>query len=498
MKAIRTMNPLISHGKRHLRHTSLALASALLVACGSGGGGADAPEAVVTAVADTQLLEGNAGTTTQLEFVITLNKPVVKSLGVDFRTDSTAKVGVTPISTGSATGGSACTVAGTDFVAVTSGRVTIPAGSAAGKLTVTVCGDDKFEPNETLKVVWTSAGAAGGSAVATIVNDDAGGLNGTGATSLLGRVAAFGRDANPLTNSDTDGPLGFAFVKKTGCTDDKVTGLTWQRPDPMATGNYASLDAYVASVNSAAPCTRTDWRVPTVDELLSLMNASSTNGNAPNADRTGAVDAMTDKYWTSESVATASSNAWTVDAANGGAVSFVIKTDPHKVRLVRGGSNALVCNNSDSRFTNFLDGTVEDTKTGLMWKQCPEGGSGLTCGSTASSFASEAAIVAQLYAANANASASGLGYTDWRIPTRNELASLVGRACTGNRNLAAPASIFPYNGGVLNLNFVTATLDANALVAPNQRVWSINFPEGGLGQTLITTPMHLRLVRAGQ
>ena len=475
----------------------LSLCSAILLgACGGGGGGGGPtvlePEAVVKSVAVAQVFEGAAGSTTQMNFLVTLDKPVLRGLVVDYHTESTAKVGFA--STGSAAVGASCSTPGADLINITAATISIPVGFNTGVLSVTICGDNVFEPNETFKMVWASPGTAGGSAMGTILNDDAGGVGGTGATTLLGGITAFGRDTNTATNSNDDGPLGFSFSNRLhnfACTQDFVSGLTWQSPLPTASVNYAGLSAMVAAVNAQAPCGFNDWRVPTANELLSLMNAASTTGTAPNADRTGAVDAMAGRYWSSESVATASSNAWYLDASNAGATSFAAKTDSNQVRLVRGMATSAVCDNSDKRFTSFADGTLEDTAKGLMWKPCPEGSSGNACtAGSAGAFTTPAQMVAQMNAANALGSTSGLGYTDWRIPTRNELASLLARNCTGN--LAAPASIIPLNGP---LNFASATLDADA---PATRLWSVNFQDGSLGQTAISTPMHLRLVRAGQ
>ncbi len=468
----------------------------LLGACGGGGGGGGStvvvPEALVSSVTAAQVFEGAAGSTTQMDFLVTLDKPVLRSLVVDYHTESTAKVGFA--STGSAIGGTSCSTPGTNFINITAAKISIPVGFNTGILSVTICGNNVFEPNETFKMVWAATGTAGGSAIGTILNDDAGGVGGTGATALLGGITAFGRDTNAATNSNDDGALGFSFSNRLhnlACTQDFVSGLTWQSPLPTASVNYAGLGAIVAAVNTQAPCGFSDWRLPTANELLSLMNAASTTGTAPNADRTGAVDAMAGRYWSSESVATASSNAWYLDASNAGATSFAAKTDSNQVRLVRGAATSAVCDNSDKRFKSFADGTIEDTIKGLMWKSCPEGNSGNACATgSAAAFTTAAQMVAQMNAANALGSTTGLGYTDWRIPTRNELASLLARSCTGN--LAAPASIIPLNGP---LSFASATLDADA---PAARLWSVNFQDGSLGQTAISTPMHLRLVRAGQ
>ena len=472
------------------------LTAALLSACGSGGGGgAPVPEAVVKTVGNAQVAEGNAGTTV-LEFPVTLDKPVVTALDVVFNTASTAKAGVD--STGSATGGASC-AAGVDFISAVNSRLSLPVGASTGKLTVVLCADTTFEPTETLKVNWTSAGSAGGSVIGTIVNDDMGGLNGGGAVSGLNGLPAFGRDTNALTNSAADGALGFAFEKKESamawnCTYDQVTGLTWQRLDAAGGRNksFASLSAYVTSVNAAQPCGHADWRVPTVNELVSLMDSSQPASVSPNADRDGTADAMTGQYWSSEANASASNNAWLVDTDNGGAVSFDAKTNLKNVRLVQGTANPAVCSNASGQYRDFGDGTVGDSKTGLMWKQCAEGLSGSSC-STGAAMAvdSIAAIVSRVNAVNADASTSGagLGYSDWRVPNRGELASLVNRSCTASP--AIVTSVFPATGTV---SYFSATNDANDI----SRLWYVDFTDGSIAPGRPAISKLLRLVRAGQ
>ena len=480
---------------RALSWQSAVLASGVaLGACGGGGGSAPAPEpieAVVQTVADGQTLEGQPGQTgkTLVEFVVTLDKPVERGVVVSINTGSTAKSGVA--STGSATGG-VCSTSGVDYVAATNTQITIPPGLRTYSLTVEVCPDAVFEPNETFKLTWVSAGAAGGTVTGTIVNDDVGGLNGTGTTAGLGGLPAFGRDANVLTNNAADGALGYSFDKSGACVVDKVTGLTWQKLPPQSKA-YADLAASVTSLNGIGSCGYNDWRLPTANELLGLMNASQTTGNPLNADYLGtSADVMTGKFWTSEERSTPGSvDAWHVDASNGGAVSYSAKTSVQNVRLVRGSSNYMACDNADARFVDFGDATVEDKVTKLMWKKCPEGYSDSACTvGPVLNFSSASQVVDRLNAVNAAPAGVGLGYSDWRVPTRNELASLVKRSCTTNP--AVVPSVFP---GSASLNLVTATMDADASTS---RVWSVNFAEGSIGQTLLTGPMNLRLVRAGQ
>ena len=457
-------------------------ASFALAACGGGGGGVPlVPEAVVTSVASAQVLEGDAQASL-LEFEVTLNKPVERGLLVAYSTSSVDKP------TGYAKGGDACD-AGVDFIALSNKAVTIAPGSSTGKLTVTVCADGQFEPNESLKLSWSSEGAAGGSADGSIINDDVGGVNGTGSTALLAGLTAFGRDTRPLTNDPADGALGFSFDKSGACAVDKVTGLSWQTL-PAQNKVYADLAAYVAEVNGSTLCGRGDWRLPTANELLNLMDISKTTGNVANADYLGvAADAMAGQFWSSEERAVIGAvDAWMVDADSNGVVSFGSKLTLRNVRLVRGGQPAhTACDNSDNRFTDHLDGTVSDTRTGLMWKSCPEGYTGNTCTTgTVLPFGSVAPVVTQLGKAN---SAADKGYADWRVPTRNELASLVNRACQN----PAISRVFP---ATESLSFITSNPSVNN---PATQVWSVNFTDGNVGLGFLPgANYHLRLVRAGQ
>jgi hypothetical protein len=339
----------------------------------------------------------------------------------------------------------------------------------------------------------------------TIINDDAGGLNSTGASSLLGGLSAFGRDVNTLTQDNGDGALGFSFasVNSGACIQDKVTGLIWQKNWPITGIVYSGADALVDNANSTFLCGKTDWRVPTSNELLSLMNFSVPVNNPINADALNSLlsgDWMTGEFWTSETMATATDNAWVVSPGQGGVVSFLAKTASTPfVRLVSGAKTASTCVDSADRFivsrnsTGTPDSTVYDSKSGLMWKQCTEGSEGAQCNLTSTvpfdTSRSEAAtyIFNWLKNVNANPATLGAGFSDWRLPSVKELASLVNRCSTSSR---IDPTFFPNS---MSVSYVTATKNVND---PSQ-FWFVNFFDGTIAVGSATNK-YIRLVRAGQ
>ena len=73
-------------------------------------------------------------------------------------------------------------------------------------------------------------------------------------------------------------------------------------------------------------------------------------------------------------------------------------------------------------YVDHGNGTVTDTRTGLMWKQCLEGQSGADCEGTVGKFNWDTAMkIPQTL----NQRGGFAGYNDWRIPTRDELEGLV-------------------------------------------------------------------------
>lgn len=89
-------------------------------------------------------------------------------------------------------------------------------------------------------------------------------------------------------------------------------------------------------------------------------------------------------------------------------------------------TDSIPASTPDSQLTDNGDGTVTDSKTGLMWKQCLEGLSGSDCATgSASTFTWQEALQ-QPGVVNATGFA---GHTDWRLPNIRELRSIVEEQC---------------------------------------------------------------------
>jgi hypothetical protein len=193
-----------------------------------------------------------------------------------------------------------------------------------------------------------------------------------GAMYKLGGSTRPGADYTKIANDGSDLPADAALGSGTGnwaCTRDNVTGLTWevkvnQTANPRHQGHtYRWYDtdanvnggnsgyigdgfncnntltrcnttAFRDAVNAAGLCGANDWRLPTTDELQSLVHYGRSSGaridtawfpNSPAAD-----------FWSGQNYAPNALTAWRVSFAEG-LVSTNTKDNLRRVRLVRGG-----------------------------------------------------------------------------------------------------------------------------------------------------------------
>ncbi len=137
-----------------------------------------------------------------------------------------------------------------------------------------------------------------------------------------------------------------------------------------------------------------------------------------------------------------------------------------------------------SDFVDHGDGTVTHTPTGLMWKQCNEGLSGPGCAAgTVTKLHWDTALIA---ARNSNFA----GYGDWRLPSKQELESLVDDTCSSP---AINDAVFPNTASTETWTSTTQYLGATA-------AWTVDFSIGSNGSAgkYGSSYVAVRQVRGGQ
>lgn len=238
-----------------------------------------------------------------------------------------------------------------------------------------------------------------------------------------------------------------------GTVTDLATGLMWQKsPDTNGDGviNYAdkmyfdNAQTYAAAFNLAG---YTDWRLPTIKELYSLIMFNGAEAN-PGATSTAGLVPFIDTKHFNFAYGDLSAGERIIDAQFATSTIYVsttmkgdrtmfgvnfadgrIKGYPadqsigkkYYVLYVRGNTNYGI-----NHFVDNGDGTITDKATGLMWMKNDNG----------------AAVSWQ----NALSYAEGLqyaGYSDWRLPNAKELQSIVDYTrSTATTNSAAIDPLF--------------------------------------------------------
>ncbi len=140
----------------------------------------------------------------------------------------------------------------------------------------------------------------------------------------------------------------------------------------------------------------------------------------------------------------------------------------------------------DSQLVDNGNGTVTDSKTGLMWKKCLEGASGNSCEiGSPSTFTWQDALQQTV---TVNSAGGFAGHTDWRLPSIRELRSLVEEQCC---DPAINSNRFPHT---LSLKIWSGSPHADLW----DNAWFVEFFTGGSGITVRSSAdVAVRLVRGG-
>jgi hypothetical protein len=118
------------------------------------------------------------------------------------------------------------------------------------------------------------------------------------------------------------------------CVTDNLTGLMWPADANLAAATRTWQQA-LDDANALTLCGFTDWRLPNVNELESLVNSETAN-LATILISQGFTNVQANNYWSSTSRADSPANAWFVLMSDG-YVSTRSKSDSHYVWPVRAG-----------------------------------------------------------------------------------------------------------------------------------------------------------------
>jgi hypothetical protein len=242
---------------------------------------------------------------------------------------------------------------------------------------------------------------------------------------------------------------------------DNTTGLMWQ-DDAAAEADPAEWAAAIDRCEALSLGGHDDWRVPTEKELLSLRDLGHFYASIDPEFH----HVVPESYWSSTSVVTFPDSAWYADFENG-LNGGIQKDDTHYVRCVRGEP---LSESGLSR--DGVKEVVTDSATGLMWQD----------------DAAAAADPAEWEAVIDRCEALSLGgYSDWRLPSQNELVSLVDY---GSIDL----SVDPEFENVAPLPYWSSTSVASDPV----NAWIVSFYAGHSNWYGKDNSYYVRCVREGE
>jgi Protein of unknown function (DUF1566) len=283
-------------------------------------------------------------------------------------------------------------------------------GASAHDATTTATGSDSTTPaGEDDGAAVRGGDAATPTESGTVRGPPASGSGGAACPSLTGPAdEAYPRW--PMPNPPASNlPNPFTYTDNgDGTVSDHVTGLVWQKA-VTASATFAAAPAYCAGLTLPAP-TGTTWQVPTRIQLLSIVDY--TTGAAVDAPFLASGQPPGGKYtWTStpwvvSQIATKPQDAWMVNFGGGGGLTSnaASQTATEWVRCVAAPA---VTPLPYPHYVQVDTGEVEDVETHLVWAQ-----------------ASYSTVLTQAAAAAYCASLPLNGHK-WRLPSVNELASLV-------------------------------------------------------------------------
>ena len=257
-------------------------------------------------------------------------------------------------------------------------------------------------------------------------------------------------------------------VENYGDPHDADNRYSWYDPDPATNGGHAGTESdhdtvdYIEALNNANFGGHSDWRLPSKRELQSIVNYS-----VPNlaVDVSFFANTVPFDYWSSTTYANKEETAGIVRFSYG-ADDYFPKSHWHHVRAVRGGQGR-----SFDSWIIHENNTATHEASGLMWQT-----------NEAGEMTWQEAL---MYCENLVLG----GYTDWRLPTINELISI---SKSDTYDPAADKTVFP--NIIVSSDYWSSTTRASN----GADAWYVNFYGGYDAFYYKYSSLYVRAVHGGQ
>jgi hypothetical protein len=232
------------------------------------------------------------------------------------------------------------------------------------------------------------------------------------------------------------------FAVSGDCVTDNLTGLIWAK-NANLNGAPQTWESAIDLAKGQTLCGRSDWRLPNLNELESLISAAASEP-ATWLTSQGFTGAQPNPYWTSTTYVNQTEMAWTVCLCDGGAGTGpkanstqvyslpVAGTTLLPAKIWKTGQTTVYRAGDDGtrqdgvacpspRFTANTDTSFMDNLTGLIW--APDANVMKTRDPGWDNYGdTDGKVIWQRaldYVAKLN-NESYLGHSDWRLPNRKE------------------------------------------------------------------------------